>query len=319
VVERSVANVISHAGPAFEASPRVSVVLATCNRHGPVARAVRSILAVRGHFELLIVDQSDEDRAKSPLDEALAGRHARVHRMRREGLAAARNTGIRLCRGEYILMTDDDCEVPENWLEPVVRIFERHARIALIFGNVIPGPCNALRGFIPGYLRSAAFLGRSVAQKNHVEGMGACMALRRDLWVALGGFDETLGAGRRFVAAEESDFALRALRRGYYVYETPDFAVTHHGFRTWEEGRGLAGGYWHGTGAMFGKHLQLAPASTLWLLARLALRWLVGGASLTARSMGRVATRRARLTCFSRGLLAGLRCKVDHRRECFES
>jgi GT2 family glycosyltransferase len=319
VVERRVANVISHAGPSSETGPRVSVVVATCNRRGPVARAVRSILATRGDFELLIVDQSDEDRASSPLAPMLAGRHVRIHRMRREGLAAARNAGIRLCRGEYVVMTDDDCEVPENWLEPALRIFERHDDVALIFGNVIPGPGDDSRGFIPGYLRSTPFLGRTVAQKNHIEGMGACMALRRNLWVALGGFDETLGASRRFAAAEESDFALRALRRGFHVYEAPDFAVTHHGFRTWEEGRMLVRSYWHGTGAMFAKHLRLAPASTLWLLATLALRWLVGGSSLTAKSMGRVATRRARIMCFARGLLAGLRCKVDHRRECFDS
>ena len=79
------------------------------------------------------------------------------------------------------------------------------------------------------------------------------MALRRELWQRLGGFDEMLGAGGCFGAGEEGDFALRALRGGYHVYETPEVVLTHLGFRTWEEGRRLIPNYWYGTGAMFAK------------------------------------------------------------------
>ena len=49
--------------PIAQTGPRTSVVLATCDRRGPAATAIRSILANRGDFELVIVDQSEDDAA----------------------------------------------------------------------------------------------------------------------------------------------------------------------------------------------------------------------------------------------------------------
>jgi GT2 family glycosyltransferase len=299
-------------------APRTSVVLATCNRGESLMRAVRSILAIDEDFELVIVDQSEQAQPASFGARGTAGPTVVQCTMDRKGLAAARNEGIRRSHGDIIAMTDDDCEVPRGWLSSLQRVFERDDRIGMVFGNVVPSHFDRSRGFIPSYLRSEPFLGRSARHKNQIEGMGACMALRRELWARLGGFDEMLGVSRRFPAAEEGDFALRALRSGWHVFETPDVTVTHHGFRTWEEGKRLIPSYWYGTGAMFAKNLKLAPLSTLRLLAGLGWRSLAGRSSLTAESLGQVATRRARLTAFTGGLAAGLRCHVNHDAEIFE-
>lgn len=298
-------------------APWASVVLATCNRSESVVRTVRSLLAMQEEFDLVIVDQSEHDQHAS-FAPGRSGVTIQYHQMDRLGLSAARNAGIRLCRGEIIAMTDDDCEVPENWLTALRRVFEHDDRIAMVFGNVVACRFDASRGFIPTYVRSAPFLGRSVREKNRIEGMGACMALRRDLWVRLGGFDEMLGVSRRFPAAEEGDFALRALRAGHRICETPEVIVTHHGFRTWDEGRRLIPSYWYGTGAMFAKNVKLAPVSTCGLLAGLGWRMLAGRASLTAESFGQIATRRAKLSAFSRGFVAGLKCHVNRESGVFE-
>jgi GT2 family glycosyltransferase len=300
------------------AGPRMSVVLATCNRSGPAARAIRSILANSGDFELVIVDQSEDDESTPSFETVPGGPAVVYHRTARSGLSSARNAGIRLSRGELIAMTDDDCEVPEDWLQRLADVFERNHGIGMVFGNVVPGRFDASRGFVPAYVRSESFLGRRAGQKNHIEGMGACMALRRSLWVRLGGFDETLGVNRRFPAAEEGDFALRALRSGCQVYETPEFSVTHHGFRTWEQGKTLTVKYWYGTGAMYAKNLKLAPLSTARLLAGLGVRLIVGGSSRTAKSLGPIATRRAKLRAFMGGFVSGLRCRINPESECFE-
>lgn len=299
-------------------TPHASIVLATCNRCGPAARAIRSILAIDGDFELVIIDQSEDDTSWLSFDRLVAHPKVRYHKMPRRGLSAARNAGIRLSRGELILVTDDDCEVPANWLHAVLDVFQRDSRTALMFGNVVPGPFDATRGFIPAYVRSQPFLGSSVDRKNEIEGIGACMAFRRALWERLGGFDEMLGASQRFPAAEDADLALRALRSGFQICETPDVVVIHHGFRTWEAGKKLSRGYWYGTGAMFAKHVRLAPASTARLLAGLGWRFLSGRSSLAAQSLGGVVTHRARLAAFARGFVAGATVPVNRASECFE-
>lgn len=302
----------------MSARASVSVLLATSNRSASLLQAVRSILAIDDDFELFVVDQSDEDAfAEWPAD-MQGDRRLVHHRMERRGLSAARNVGMRLCRGDIVVMTDDDCEVPRDWLRQIERAFARSRRIGMLFGNVRPAPFDGSKGTVPAYVRKEPFLGRRARDKNHIEGMGACMALRRELWDSVGGFDELLGAGGRFPAAEEGDLVLRALRKGYHVYETPEVELTHHGFRTWEEGARLVRSYWYGTGAMFAKNLKLAPLSTSRLLAGLAWRWFFGQSHVAA-SLGRVANRRSKLLAFGKGVLAGLRVKVDRVSGCFET
>ena len=63
------------------------------------------------------------------------------------------------------------------------------------------------------------------------------MAVRRDVMLELGGFDELFGPGARFMSADDVDVAVRVLLRGWHVYTTGDRRVVHHGFRTLREGR----------------------------------------------------------------------------------
>ena len=72
--------------------------------------------------------------------------------------------------------------------------------------------------------------------------MGAGMAVRREVLLEVGGFDELFGPGARFMSADDVDVAVRVLLRGWHVYTTGDRRVVHHGFRTLREGRDHAVG-----------------------------------------------------------------------------
>jgi hypothetical protein len=174
-------------------------------------------------------------------------------------------------------MTDDDCEVPADWLRRMSETLELRESIGVVFGNVASGPHDTAAGFISAYTRSATFIATSMRDKPQVEGIGACMGLRKSVWSALGGFDEMLGAGSRFESADDTDFVIRALMNGYDICETPDVNVVHHGFRTWVEGRRLISGYLFGIGATLGKHIRCGNWSVLHVLRALAIRWAFGG------------------------------------------
>ncbi|MGH7894136.1 MAG: hypothetical protein ACREQL_05660, partial [Candidatus Binatia bacterium] len=148
-------------------------------------------------------------------------------------------------------------------------------------------------------------LARSLRDKNRVEGTGACMAIRRSLWRALGGFDETLGAGARLRAAEETDLTIRALRAGFFVYETPRVRVTHHGFYPWALHHTVMARYWYGTGAAFARSFVAHPVAIGGVLVGLAGRWVVG-TSRVASSLDARPHRLTRLAAFARGFAAGL-------------
>lgn len=94
----------------------VSVVLTTYNRIGPVQDALLSILDQdRTPEEVIVVDDGSHDGTHYRLSGF--GRNIYYVYTRNRGISAARNTGIRLSRGNYIAFLDSD----DLWLRPKLR------------------------------------------------------------------------------------------------------------------------------------------------------------------------------------------------------
>jgi len=291
--------------------PRMTVVISTRNRGDSVLRTIRTIL-LNGHpnCEVRIVDQSDDDVTERSLRPLLDNPCICYVRSATKGLSTGRNLGIRDAQSELIALTDDDCEVPSDWLRELVAAFAVDRRIGIVFGNVLPGPHDRSKGFVQAYVRTEPFLARSVCDKNQVEGTSACMGIRRSVWQLLGGFDEMLGLGAPLMSAEETDLTIRALLAGFFVYETPRVAIVHHGFQSFEKSLTLVHRNWYGTGAVFVKHLKGGQFSLVPLLFRLAWRW-VFGRSRVASSLRPHSHRLLRLAAFARGFAAGATIPLD--------
>jgi len=298
----------------------VTAVIATCNRGAAVARAVRSILANDPPvLEVVVVDQSSDDSTEAALRTLVAETGmVRYRRLTRPGLSRARNDAIRDAAGEYIAITDDDCEVPRDWAQRVVEALESDQRIAAVFGNVLPAPFDATTGFIPGYVRDDIFLADRPGKKTGIDGVGACMALRRSAWEDLGGFDEMLGPGGAFPGGDEGDFAIRALAAGWCVLETPHLWVEHHGLRTLDQAYDCIGTYARGTGAMMAKHVRCRTPHARRLLGAMAMRWSRGGIHQTA-AMGDSRHRLRRLQAFATGFAEGTRAPLDRSAVLFKA
>jgi GT2 family glycosyltransferase len=289
----------------------VTVVISTCGRGDIVCQAIRSLLLNDyPHFEAVVVDQSDDDVTGTCMISLLGDPRVVYLRSNTKGVSIGRNLGIAAARSEMIAITDDDCEVPPNWLKEIASAFEVDSRIGVVFGNVVPGPHDSTSGFVPAYVRGEAFLARSIHDKLQVEGISSCMALRRSVWQALAGFDEMLGVGAPLKSGAESDFIVRVLLAGCYVYETPKVMVTHHGFRTWEQGRDVIRRYWYGTGAMLSKNVRCGHWPVVLLLPRLAWRFAFGRSRVGA-SLGKHPENLLRLVSFVRGFVAGGMIPVD--------
>lgn len=291
--------------------PPVTVVVATRNRGAAVSQTVQSILRVSyPRFELRVIDQSDDHGTELAIQPFLPDPRFHYTRSATRGLAVAHNTLIREARSEFIAITDDDCEVPEDWIHQMVAALQVNSRIALTFGNVLAAEHDHEAGFIPAYTPRKPFLARSMRDKNQIHGIGACMGLRRSMWQNLGGFDQMLGTGAPFKDCEEGDFAIRALLGGYYVYETPKVSLVHYGFRNWAQGRSVAYRNWFGTGACMIKLLKCGRWSALLVIdhvvRRIALAQLMRNISSGHRPFG--------VTCivaFMAGFFAGSISPVD--------
>ncbi len=92
------------------ANPLVSVVVTTYNRPELARRAIQSVINQDyPALDIIVV----EDGSQSDLPEWISSRglNVRYHRHEKNmGLAAARNTGLRLAKGKYVSYLDDDDE-----------------------------------------------------------------------------------------------------------------------------------------------------------------------------------------------------------------
>jgi glycosyltransferase involved in cell wall biosynthesis len=94
-------------------NPTVSVIIPTRNRYSFVPRAIQSVLnQTYQDFEVLVVDDASDDHTEEIVKGFSDERITYIHHEVKRGGSAARNTGIKLSKGEFIAFLDDD----DQWL-----------------------------------------------------------------------------------------------------------------------------------------------------------------------------------------------------------
>ncbi|WP_311029357.1 glycosyltransferase family 2 protein [Mesorhizobium koreense] len=225
------------AAPALPAT-QISVVICTRDRGEALAECLRSVTTQRSApGEIVVVDNSSEGSAKP-----ICGRFPGVRHVRepRPGLSIARNTGIRMSRGDVIAFTDDDVELHPGWIVEIGRAFADQSIDALT-GLVLPARLDTQaqrmfqfdKGGFGSTFIPLRFDNRFFAETRphgaHVwkMGAGANMAFRRNLFERIGLFDERLGAGAAG-CSEDSELWYRMLANGGVCLYEPRAVVFHH-------------------------------------------------------------------------------------------
>lgn len=206
---------------------KFSLVLATLGRSEEVARLLESLDAQDyRNFELIVVDQNDDDRL-IPLLTLYDRKFPVLHiRSTQRGASRARNAGLALATGDVIAFPDDDCWYPAGLLEQVVAVLSKHQELDGITGRFTDGS-----GRTEGrWLASSMLLDRYNVWRGAIE---FSIFLRRRVVEAVGQFDESLGvgAGTAWGAAEGTDYLLRCLRQGFKLKYLTEM-ILHHPVKT---------------------------------------------------------------------------------------
>lgn len=107
-------------------NPLVTVVIPTFNRKNDLQKAIQSVLLQSfGVFEILVVNDAGEE-IESVVSDFNDARIKIINHQNNKGLAAARNTGIRNSRGEFICFLDDDDELLPNYLEESLKACKKN-------------------------------------------------------------------------------------------------------------------------------------------------------------------------------------------------
>jgi glycosyltransferase involved in cell wall biosynthesis len=120
-------------------TPRVSVIVPAYNAAVYLPHAIDSVLAQTFvDWEIVVVDDGSTDHTQSVVESyrpALADKLQYIHQSN-HGLPAARNTGIKAARGEFIALLDaDDVWLPQR-LERGVQVLDSDPEIGLVHARV---------------------------------------------------------------------------------------------------------------------------------------------------------------------------------------
>lgn len=272
---------------------------------------VASILAnTHPNFELVVVDQSKDNQTMEALTSFGADPRLRYLKSTTIGKGDALNTGLRETKGSTIVMTDDDCTVPPNWLETFASIFVAYPKVAVAFCCVEAGEHDRAAGFVPDFVRSGDRMLTTMHDARHVRGLGAGIAVRRDMIEEIGGFDHMLGPGSKFHDCDDRDIAIRALLAQYHVFETSTIAVKHFGFRSWQQGPQLARRNFLGIGAAYSKFLKCGRIELMYIPAREFIKYALWPPIRDVLHL-RQPRGIVRITAFAEGFIDGLRTPID--------
>src|SRR5437868_5817898 len=224
----------------------VSVVIATIGRVSLVADLVASIRAGDDQpDEVLVVVQSRNVSTREALG---ALEHVTLVPSPPQGLSAARNHGARRAQSEVVAFCDDDMRVTRGWLRALAEPVLSESRLVTT-GSVERDPEDA-GGIVPALVLEPEPAVHTARGPRDVLA-GGNMAMRASDLEALGGFDERLGPGSHFPAAEDNDLGLRLLTSGYTIRYEPAALVYHRAWRRsasypvvrWRYGRGKGAFY----------------------------------------------------------------------------
>jgi len=291
--------------------PLISALVCTYGRGRLVVDTVSSILAnTHPNFELVVVDQSRDDETLEAVKPFGADPRLRYLKSKTVGKGDALNAGLKETKGSAIVITDDDCTVPPNWLETFASIFVMHPNVAVAFCNVEAGEHDRSAGFVPDFVLTGDRMLTTMHDARHVRGLGAGIAVRREMIEKIGGFDPFLGPGSKFHDCDDRDIAIRALLARYYVFETSTIAVKHFGFRSWQQGPQLARRNFLGIGAAYSKLLKCGHIELMYIPAFEFIKYALWPPIRDVLHL-RQPRGFVRITAFAEGFIGGLRTSVD--------
>jgi len=181
---------------------RVSIIIPCYNHAHYLPAAIESVLAqTYKHVEVIVVDDGSDDHTAE-----VCRRYPNVKYKREErvGLSAARNSGVKIATGRFLVFLDADDMLLENAIETNLFYFSYFKNIVYVSGahdkidddgNPLPSP-QALQKMDDCY--------EALLQGNYI-GMEATVMYRRELFFAFS-FDP------EFKACEDYDLNLRIAR-----------------------------------------------------------------------------------------------------------
>ena len=203
--------------------PFVSVIIAARNEEGNIKACLDSLdiqTYPKRSYEVIVVDDQSHDKTASICLEYAAGNpNIRVvsssPETRLRGKTNALASGIKLAKGEIIMITDADCKVPPAWIEGTVKRYT--PKVGIVGGMTLQRAWKAFEGMQSldwAYLLGIA--SAAVGWKNPLSTIGNNLSFRRQAYSDVGGYENI-----PFSVTEDYSLFQAIVRTGRWDYLYP--------------------------------------------------------------------------------------------------
>lgn len=209
--------------PLHNRLPPVSVVMPAYNLADRIDRSLR---ALTGHdyavLEIIVVDDGSNDGTAE-----VVRRHPGVRLIRHsrnQGVAAARNAGVRAASHELICLLDADCVVQPGTIERLVRRLLSDLRYGVVSGSYLSA---ASKSNLANRVYDVAERYRDFAlgPRKYPYTTVSNAIMRKSLFERVGGFSV------RWRRIQDYEFTYRVHRAGYINLHDPSIHVEHNNHR----------------------------------------------------------------------------------------
>lgn len=129
---------------------KVSIIIPIYNVASYVEQCLLSVAVqtYHGDMECLLVDDCGKDESMNICERIIDEYRGNIdfqiiHHERNQGLSAARNTGIRAAKGDYLLFLDSDDKLFPNSISALLSLVEKYPDVDMVQGNIEVEPHDA--------------------------------------------------------------------------------------------------------------------------------------------------------------------------------
>lgn len=205
--------------------PFFSIIIPVHNARDTLPACLAAIRASYfTHYELLVVDDGSSDGSLS-LAQAAGATLLTTQQPGQAGPAgpaAARNLAAGVARGRYLFFTDADCRLHPNTLAHAAAILQANPHLDALIGSYDDAPAGA--NFISQYKNLFHHYIHHTSRPTAATFWTGCGAIRRDRFLALGGFDS---ARYPRPSIEDIELGYRLTAQGGHIRLDPTIQVQH--------------------------------------------------------------------------------------------
>lgn len=195
-------------------------------------------------FELIVIENFSNDGTIEMIEQSFPNIKL-IKNKENKGVAPARNQGMAIAKGEYVLILDADMELIDDSVSKLYSFMKNHESCGIVGAMLNDSDGNlqwsckqypTFRALLFRRLEKFAWVRNSKTLKQHTMAewahdeaqkvdylIGACQFIRRDLMDQIGFYDDKI-----FYGPEDIDYCLRTWHAGWEVWYCPFTKIFHH-------------------------------------------------------------------------------------------